>query len=186
LGLDYTKGCVNFRDVGESVHLIASKPLLPKSRLYRGGKLDFVRSASEIGNPATIINLRTGPDNNIFGADYYHFPISNDYERYKTSCREIRIWLNRVIGVFETESTHYPALIHCASGKDRTGVVVASLLRIIGILDPIIVEEYLLSVGEVKQELIQLALDGIGDVKSYFKRIDLNRVRRNILGTNLL
>jgi protein-tyrosine phosphatase len=183
LELDYTKGCVNFRDVGVSVHLIASKPLLPKGRLYRGGKLDFVRSASEIRDPATIINLRTGTDKNLFGADYYHFPISKDYKKYETSCPEVRLWLNRVIGVFETERTRYPVLIHCALGKDRTGVVVASLLRILGIPDPVIVEEYLLSVGEVKQELILLALDGIGDVKSYFKGIDLNRVRRNILGT---
>ena len=30
MGLDYTSGCVNFRDVGEWVNLLASRPVLPR------------------------------------------------------------------------------------------------------------------------------------------------------------
>jgi protein-tyrosine phosphatase len=73
-------------------------------------------------------------------------------------------------------------LIHCTSGKDRTGVVVAALLKILEVPDQIIVEEYLLSQGEVRAEWIQQALTGIGDPQVYFNRIDIEIVKRNILG----
>lgn len=36
----------------------------------------------------------------------------------------------------------YPMVIHCAAGKDRTGVVVALLLKLLGVSDEIIVADY--------------------------------------------
>ena len=76
--LDYVQGCVNFRDVGEWLNMLAGSEILPVGRILRGGKLDFVTSAEDIGSPGTIINLRKGPDPDRlhFGADYLHFPIS--------------------------------------------------------------------------------------------------------------
>ena len=182
MGLDYTQGCVNFRDVGEFVNTIAGESLMPTGRLLRGGKLDYVRSASSIGSPGTIISLRGSPDARMFAADYYHFPASNDIEKYETHRAEVRKWLNDVVSLFEKPNLHYPILIHCTSGKDRTGIVVAALLRILGIPDSIIIEEYLLSSGEVKEEWIREALDGIGPPETYFKRLDLIAVGQSILG----
>ena len=150
MSLDYSQGCVNFRDVGEFVNLIASQTLLPPARLYRGGKLDFVSSAASIGSPQTIINLRKSVDAYSFDAQPLHFPISNDYEKYETVNREVRQWLQKVIRVFEDRDLAYPVLVHCTSGKDRTGVVIGALLKIVQIPDAIIVEEYLLSDGAVK------------------------------------
>lgn len=183
MGLDYTQGCVNFRDVGEFVNIIAGEPLMPEGRLLRGGKLDYVKSASSIGSPGTIVNLRSGPDPQRFTADYYHFPSSDQVENYETHRPEVRKWLNDVISLFEEPDLHYPVLIHCTSGKDRTGIVVAALLRILGISDAIIVEEYLLSSGEVKEEWIRQALEGIGQPETYFKRVDLATVGQNIMGS---
>lgn len=40
MGLDYTEGCVNFRDFGGYVNLIAGQNLLPEGKLYRGGSID--------------------------------------------------------------------------------------------------------------------------------------------------
>ncbi|MFD6395011.1 tyrosine-protein phosphatase [Nocardia sp. NPDC055029] len=37
---------------------------------------------------------------------------------------------------------HLPALIHCAAGKDRTGVVIALLLAIVGVRDEDIIADY--------------------------------------------
>jgi protein-tyrosine phosphatase len=180
MGLDYSQGCVNFRDVGEFVNLIAGRALLPERRLLRGGKIDFVGCAEEVASPGTILNLRGGPDALDFGADLYHFPMANTYEKYDTSQREVRRWLNTIIAVFEKEDLRYPVLIHCLSGKDRTGIVVAALLRILDIPEDIIVEEYLLSEGEVAEERIRQALAGIGEPADYFDRVNLERVRYNI------
>lgn len=182
--LDYTKGCVNFRDVGEWINLIAGRNLLPTRRILRGGKLDFVETAAEIGNPGTIISLRNGPENRhqVFGTDYFHFPTSNDLEKYETKNKEVRRWLNRIFATLEKRVVNYPILIHCASGKDRTGVVVAALLRSLGLEKKLIVEEYLLSDGRVEEELIVTAIDGLDPLDDYFNHADLKKLRTSILG----
>lgn len=181
MGLDYAKGCVNFRDVGEFVNLIAARELMPEKKILRGGKLDFVSSLDEIGSPKTIINLRKGADV-VFGELVHcHFPISNDYEKYNTIDKEVRRWLNKIIKVFENGDTPFPVIIHCTSGKDRTGVVVAALLWTLRIPEEIIIEEYLLSESEVRREWIEHSLDGIKNDNNYFDRVDLHSVRRNIL-----
>lgn len=38
MGLDYTYGSVNFRDIGEFVNLIAEREIMQKDKLFRGGK----------------------------------------------------------------------------------------------------------------------------------------------------
>ena len=48
-------------------------------------------------------------------------------------------------GVFEKPLKRYPLFIHCLSGKDRTGSVVAAILLVLGIGRDVIREEYLLS-----------------------------------------
>ena len=176
MGLDYSSGCVNFRDVGEALELIADASVFPQQRLFRGGKIDFVTDASTIKTPGTILNLRRGTDPQELPSTYAHFPASNDLEKYETSNREVRRWLNEIVSFFGDRSTEYPVLIHCTSGKDRTGVVVAALLTIVGIDRSLIVEEYLLSDGEVRSEWIEMALDGMADSTKYFNRVDLQTV----------
>lgn len=69
----------------------------------------------------------------------------------------------------------------CLSGKDRTGIVVASLLLIWGIDEEVIVEEYLLSDGEVQSKLIRQAIVGIQNIEKYFDRVNIDTVIKNIL-----
>jgi protein-tyrosine phosphatase len=181
MGLDDSKGCVNFRDVGEFINLLAGAILVPENRLLRGGKLDAVEQAAQIGNPGTIINLRKGTDRKFFNADYYQISASNRLEKYDTSNSEVQHWLNQVLRVFAEEELRYPVLIHCTSGKDRTGVVMAAILTVLAVPAQIIIEEYLLSEGEVNEEWIQKSLHGMREPKRYFNKIDLNKVRSSIL-----
>lgn len=70
-----------------------------------------------------------------------------------------RLWLERgyermldisgaamrdVFGLLTHEES-YPLLIHCAAGKDRTGVISALILRALGVADADIVHDYTLS-----------------------------------------
>jgi protein-tyrosine phosphatase len=185
MGLDYwnPEQVVNFRDVGEFVNMIAGADLLPVQRVFRGGTLRHVESLNTIGNPKTVFNLQKGPDPAFPDTVIHHFPISNDYEKYETSTPEVREWLRRILTTVE-RGIDFPLYIHCLSGKDRTGVVVATLLTVLRIPRECIVEEYLLSEGQVSPEFIETALDGISPVSSAFKRVDLERVQRELLGTH--
>lgn len=184
MGLDYSKGCVNFRDVGECINLLAGRDVLPTRRIYRGGKLDFVESLEQIGNPGTIINLRNGPDQEAkrFGVDHRHFPISNEHEKYNTVDSLVRRWLNDVFEWLSNDIVRFPVLFHCTSGKDRTGVVVATLLIALGVDRELVVQEYLWSEGEVNRVWIEGALDGIGNPEKYFKRVKLDLLREKLIG----
>ena len=182
MGLDYTDGCVNLRDVGEFVNLINGRAMMPEQKLYRGGSIDYVKSDEEIYNVRSIINLRNREDFAGFNADYYHFPMANKVEKYDTTQKEVVKWLNQIVRCFENPDLSYPVLIHCLSGKDRTGIVVAALLLILGVDVNVIVEEYLLSDGEVRRDLIMQAINGIGDPAPSFHNIDLGQVRKNVFG----
>ena len=162
--------------------MIINKEGLPEGRLFRGGSIDYVKEHSEIQYVKTILNLRNGSDYQYFDVDYFHFPMSNKVEKYDTTNKEVRIWLNSIIRTFEDENLQYPILIHCLSGKYRTGIVVSAILMILGIYEKAIAEEYLLSEGEVKLARIHQAIDGMKDLSSYFDRVDLNRVKKNLLG----
>jgi len=172
-------GCMNFRDVGEWLVVLGAGDALVPGRLFRGGKLDAVQDAAEIGHPGTIINLRQGPDRETFGAEYRHVSIPNSYEKYETAEPTVRRWLNAVAQAV-CEAPAFPVMLHCTSGKDRTGVAVALLLTVLDVPRAIIIEEYLLSDGEVERAWIERALDGIGDVRRYLARIDVQRLRERL------
>lgn len=173
----------NFRDVGGYVNLIADRELLPLRRIYRCGKLDWVQSAEEIGRPGTIINLRIDHDARNFGAHLLHFPCDNKLEKYHTETPKVKRWLVQILRVFANEQLAYPVLIHCVAGKDRTGIVIAALLHVLGIEDEVIVQEYLLSDGKVEEPLIRTALRGFRSDARYFQDLDLGKIRENVRGS---
>ena len=181
MGLDYTDGCVNFRDVGVFIHLITGKQILPENRIYRGGSIDYVTTHKEIDHVKSVINLRNGPDPDEFDIDYLHFPMSNKIEKYDTTQKEVRTWLNKIIGTFENPNLKFPVLVHCLSGKDRTGIVIAAILLILGIDKKIIIEEYLLSDGDVNESLISMSIEGMKNIDEYFNRVDLVKVKEQLL-----
>jgi protein-tyrosine phosphatase len=67
-----------------------------------------------------------------------------------------------------TVADAFPALVHCSAGKDRTGIVVALILAVLGIPDEVISADYGLSASYLDTErtpaIGQLqASTGLGD-----------------------
>ena len=59
-------------------------------------------------------------------------------------------------GVFNllAEPAHYPSAFYCAAGKDRTGMVSALLLRMLGVSDEQIIEDYALTEAPTEERMI--------------------------------
>jgi len=51
---------------------------------------------------------------------------------------------------------HVPAVFHCSAGKDRTGIVAALLLSLVGVDDTVIVEDYALTDDRMARVIAQL------------------------------
>jgi protein-tyrosine phosphatase len=61
--------------------------------------------------------------------------------------RELPVWMaGRIAGMFQAiEQGHIPLVVHCAAGKDRTGIAVALLLRSLDVPEETAIEDYLLT-----------------------------------------
>jgi len=123
--------------------------------------MDALTSVSDLGRPATILNLRRGADERTLqGVRYLQVAAANDLENYDTTSRKVRNWLGSALTVLADPHTAWPVYLHCTSGRDRTGVVVASALLLIGVPKTVVIEEYLLSEG-AERSRIQQAIEGI-------------------------
>jgi protein-tyrosine phosphatase len=177
-----TSECINFRDVGESINKIAGEQIFQIKRIYRGGSTDYVSEASSIGCPHTIINLRNVEDRNRFGADYYHFPLSNEIDKYDASNVLVHTWLKEMMAMMCSAHLEYPIFFHCSAGKDRTGVVIAAMLKVLDIPDKWIIEEYMLSEGRMNSNLIIRTLGHLSTPKQYFsERKNLGALRERLM-----
>jgi protein-tyrosine phosphatase len=173
--------CSNFRDVGETINLIADKQVMRLNCLFRGGSTDYVSNVASIGSPNTIINLRNVGDRNTFAAKYHHVPSSNTVEYYDLSKGLVRRWLNEVIAHFNCPLSNYPIFIHCSAGKDRTGIAIAALLKLLKIPDEWILEEYLMSEGKLEVELMKGVLLQLSSPAEYFYKLpNFERITSNL------
>jgi hypothetical protein len=90
-------------------------------------------------NPKTIINLRMGSDNldvplfKEHGVKYVQLALPNSIEKYDTAQKVVRDWLQEILlTVQNLPAAEFPVMIHCRAGKDRTGIVIATLLAALG------------------------------------------------------
>jgi hypothetical protein len=172
----------NFRDVGESVNVLAGLPLLLEGRLLRGGAIQDLDSLEVIGSPECILNLQATADPAWESVVMVHCPAPEQgVDVYDARSRAVRAWLKDIVRRFATHLC-CPVYVHCFAGADRTGVVVASVLRILDIADETIAAEYCLSDGVPNGDPIRAFLNGVGDARQYFRGIDLERVRAILSG----
>ena len=151
----------NYRDIGEILGLWLPDPPIAPGKPLRGGALDSLTQWKDIGHPRTIINLRKGLDSALFtDVCYLHAPADDRVENYNTSSPRVREWVFTVISILATQHTQYPVYVHCTSGRDRTGVIVAATRLTLGVEPPIVAAEYMLSDG-AKTELIGHAIAGL-------------------------
>mmetsp|Transcript_10854 Transcript_10854/g.12772 ORF Transcript_10854/g.12772 Transcript_10854/m.12772 type:complete len:338 (+) Transcript_10854:182-1195(+) len=185
----------NYRDVGLSLHDEAfSHPsrragCLRAGCLLRCGLIDNA-SWTALGRPRTIINLRQGADSVAFpGCKMVHLGAANSLEKYDTSDKAVRDWVCSVLKAIST--AELPVLVHCRSGRDRTGVIVAAVLCLLGVPEEEVVAEFALSEGAPHQPLtpsqialLQQTLDPwrtSGGIEAWVRGVDVPLLRAKLL-----
>ncbi|MBT5905209.1 MAG: tyrosine-protein phosphatase [Acidimicrobiaceae bacterium] len=97
---------------------------------------------------AVVANAMLDPRAEPLGPDhitnYFRTLVTDHIDRY------------RPVFDLATDPDRQPLLFNCTAGKDRTGVVAAVLLRILGIDDDLVMADYLLS-NEVRRSWIETA-----------------------------
>ena len=152
---------VNFRDVSTIVNTGQSGLRFKPNMLMRGGHLRSISSGMDMNNPSIIVNLTQDVDklpSHHQPHQLKHLPPPQKSEFYDLTNKNNQTWLHRVIQAIAVEQTPGPILIHCNAGKDRTGLVVAALLKTLDVDDQTILQDYLLSHGELSPKKFEQAL----------------------------
>jgi protein-tyrosine phosphatase len=166
------EGCFNFRDLG-GYRTIDGRWLLPQ-RMYRAdgphalnpADVDKLR-ALEL---STVIDLRTPQEvldrgcylAMLSDAVEFHLPLIDVLPdpdelpnwldpdvvacQYRNMLDQGEEAIAEALAILSDPSA-YPAMFHCSAGKDRTGVLAAVLLGVLGVPDEVIVADYALSAG---------------------------------------
>ena len=154
----------NLRDVGSSINVIVGYDLMIPRVLFRSGAIDEVVDRAELPDVKTILSLRRTEDPDFGDVLRLQAAPRDRMNNYAISDDVFREWIQRLFHILSNE-TIWPALIHCATGKDRTGVGVGLILKNLGIPDAAIVEEYLLSDGKTYPESLEWLLGEMSTVQ---------------------
>ena len=171
-------GPVNFRDLGG--YETAEGQRVRWRRLFRSDSLspvtveDAELLTGELGLLA-VVDLRTRKEVEREGrgglADvalhYHHIPLVDDVEHdpdrpWDNSLHEASAHmlgkrsarLSEALEAIAAEVSEHPTVFHCVAGKDRTGIVAALVLGLLGVSDEDIVADYALT-GEVMTAMIE-------------------------------
>jgi protein-tyrosine phosphatase len=187
-------GCFNFRDLGgystEDGRVVRWRTLFRSDGLHRlsGADLDHLRQLGV----ATVIDLRTAEELEVRGRvedicegmSFYHLPVLDALPDASVTDQ----WRDPVVlgrhyaemaehgaGAIAdalavlTDPSAYPAVFHCAAGKDRTGILAALVLGLIGVSDDTIVADYAASAPAMERMLEHL-LEAYPDGRSELER----------------
>lgn len=138
------------------------------------------RHVAEVLGVATVVDLRAGHEVETFGhgplgtfgVSVHHLPIVDEtspdrVERAPDAVDPSTLGLDRIYSMMLerfggrfaavlrvlAEPTNQPVVFHCAAGKDRTGLVAALLLAVLGVDDEIISADYAIT-AERMDELV--------------------------------
>ena len=164
------EGCCNFRDLGG--YPTADGRRTRWRRLFRADGLTRLSGAdrSVLGSleVRNVIDLRTGLEvesrgrfpGDVEGVTYHHLPLSDtlpgaedvpDWGNTEYVAHRYASYLDggadtiRAALDLLADPANLPAIFHCSVGKDRTGVLAAVVLGLLGVPDEVIVDDYALS-----------------------------------------
>jgi protein-tyrosine phosphatase len=159
------EGCLNFRDLGgyptSDGRQVRWRRVFRSDALHALSIADVAHLRDDIG-VATVVDLRStaelradgGGPLRAGGVVHHHVPLFDGEairpeERPAMVTLADRYWLlaefakEKIARVLATiADATGPAVYHCAAGKDRTGVISAVLLGVLGVPDDVIVADY--------------------------------------------
>ena len=167
------EACFNFRDLGgyETVDgkRVRWNMLFRSDALHRLTPADAQMFASM--GLRTVIDLRSRAELDTHGAApeasghaWFHLPMLDDMklappepgteqprregldpgEVYLMIAERFSASIARIFKLLSRPEA-YPAVFHCTAGKDRTGILAALLLEVLGVPDPVIGDDYALT-----------------------------------------
>lgn len=157
-------GCLNFRDLGgyptADGRALRWRQVFRSDALHHLTRQDVARLRDELGI-GDVIDLRSSAELRTEGRGalaheairFHHVPLYDGETARGAPSREMDLaeryalladFAQRPIAaVIDTlAATDSPSVYHCAAGKDRTGVVSAILLSLLGVPDEVIVADY--------------------------------------------
>jgi hypothetical protein len=166
---------LNFRDVGglptDGGRTTRPDVLFRSDALYLG---DQPTRPPQTWPPATVIDLRRTPERTEFDlawpdATAVHQLGFLDPAMTRSSRSLVELYLSLLAAGADTiagivtiaANTDGPVLVHCAAGKDRTGIVTAVLLRAAGVTREAIVADYLATGSTARRRRERVAAFGI-------------------------
>lgn len=157
-------GCLNFRDVGgyptSDGRTVRWRQVFRSDALHHLTRQDVAHLREAIGL-GTVIDLRSTAELRSEGRGplaqepvaFHHLPLYDGQEVRSSATTDMTLMdryfllaefakqpIARVISTLAASEA--PAVYHCAAGKDRTGVVSAVLLGVLGVPEAVIVADY--------------------------------------------
>jgi protein-tyrosine phosphatase len=175
-------GSFNVRDLGGLVG--ADGRRVRTGRVLRGDYPAFADvDPAAVGRLGlrTVVDLRRGTEAAVecvawaeHGVGYHRCPVTA-FEQSSWEARYSAYLEDRPETVVEAvrqvlDPVNHPVLFHCAAGKDRTGLVAALVLAVLGVPDEEIVADYALSAESVASVVARL--NGIETYRALFGTID--------------
>jgi protein tyrosine/serine phosphatase len=158
------EGTLNFRDLGgyptADRRAVRWRQVFRSDALHHLTRQDVAHLREEIGL-GVVIDLRSSAELRSEGRGplaheavaFHHLPLFDGQavtaapaadmtltDRYFLLAEFAKEPIGRVVSLLAASAA--PAVYHCAAGKDRTGVVSAVLLGLLGVPDPVIVADY--------------------------------------------
>lgn len=159
------EGCLNFRDLGgyptADGQAVRWRQVFRSDALHHLTRQDIAHLREEI-RLGMVIDLRSSAELRSEGRGplaheamvFHHLPLFDGQavktapmsadmtltDRYFLLAEFAKEPIGKVVSMLAASAD--PAVYHCAAGKDRTGVVSAVLLGLLGVPEPIIVADY--------------------------------------------
>jgi protein-tyrosine phosphatase len=161
------EGALNFRDIGG--YAGADGRRVRWRRVFRSGGLSELSLADlellRALSITTVVDLRSTAEwtadrfpVEAYPLAHHHLPVVEQVldptrfdapegmleVRYQEMAATGAAPIARAISIVADPATH-PVVVHCAAGKDRTGIVIAVILSLLGVDDETVTEDYALS-----------------------------------------